>query len=323
MNMNTTISVITPSYNQGSFLPATIESVIGQAGDFCIDYIIVDGASTDDSVAIIRRYAIRMENGEWPIRCRGVRFRWFSEKDRGQVDALMKGFGVAEGTILAWLNSDDTYLPGALQTVAAFFRDQPETGLLYGDAHYCDAAGTVIGSYRTEAYDFQKLAWFNFICQPATFFRKDVWEEVGRLDAGLHYAMDYDLWIRIGSRFPCHYVPEFLATYRLHEASKTVRDATLYENSEEALHVAIRYFGWAPLTRVYNSCNFRCRARLPSFLSRRRLAVLIATVICSLIRSLWLNRGINKKDLHLLHRENFRKLFKSRLEIMTGPKSGA
>jgi glycosyltransferase involved in cell wall biosynthesis len=311
-------SIITPSFNQGHFLPETIESVIGQEGDFVLDYIIVDGGSTDDSVAIIRRYGAMIERGDWPIRCQGIRFRWLSEKDKGQTDALMKGFRMAQGGIFAWLNSDDTYLPGALRTAAAFFREHPETGLLYGDAYYHDTAGTVIGRYRTEAFDFDKLAWFNFICQPSTFFRRDAFEEVSGLDETLHFAMDYDLWIRVSKRFPCRYLPEFLSTYRLHEASKTIRDETLFENSEEALRIAIKYFGWAPLTRIYNSCSFRCRAELPSLLSGSRLAVIPAALLCTVFRSILLNRGIRRNDLKLLNRENFRKLFKNRVDIMTG-----
>jgi glycosyltransferase involved in cell wall biosynthesis len=321
--MNTTISVITPSYNQGNFLPETIESVIGQQGDFRIDYVIVDGASTDDSLAVIRRYLALLESGEWPVRCRGVRLRWLSERDEGQVDALTKGFGMAQGSLLAWLNSDDTYLPGALQSAATFFRAHPETGLLYGKAHYCDTDGKVIGSYRTEPYDFEKLAWFNFICQPATFFRSEVFAKVGGLDAGLHYAMDYDLWVRIGKQFPCSYLPEFLANYRLHESSKTVREETLYENGEEALQLALKHFGWAPLPRVYNACNFLCRARLPSLLARMQPALVVVSIACSVVRSLRLNHGVCLKDLRLLNAENFRKLFKSRLEIMTGSKKDA
>jgi hypothetical protein len=132
--------------------------------------------------------------------------------------------------------------------------------------------------------------------------------------------MDYDLWVRIGSRFPCRYLPRFLSTYRLHEASKTIRDESLYENSEEALRLALKYFGWAPLTRVYNSCSFLCRARLPAFLTGRRFAVIPATVFCTVVRSLLLNRGIRRKDLKLLNRANFRKLFKSRIELMTSKK---
>jgi GT2 family glycosyltransferase len=226
---------------------------------------------------------------------------------------------MARGEILGWLNSDDTYLPGALQVAANHFHGNPDTALLYGDAHYCDTDGAVIGRYRTEEFDFEKLAWFNFICQPSTFFRREAFEAVGGLDGTLNFAMDYDLWVRIGRRFPCRYLPRFLSVYRLHETSKTVRDETLFENSEEALRLALKYFGWAPLTRVYNSCNFYCRSRLPRVLARNKAVLVVATMACSVLRSLWLNRGIRAKDLALLfNRDNFRKLFKSRIEIMTG-----
>lgn len=313
-----TLSIVTPSYNQGEFLAETIESVMSQAGDFVIDYIIVDGGSSDGSVAIIQRYDDLLRRGRWPIRCAGITYRWLSEKDQGQTDALAKGFRMAEGDICAWLNSDDTYLSGTLQTVASFFRLNPDTGLAYGDVHYCDTAGAVIGRYRTEAFDYDKLAWFNFICQPAAFFRKHAFAAVGGLDETLQYAMDLDLWIRLGRRFPCSYLPKLLATYRLHVASKTVRDRTLYENSEEALRLVITYFHWAPLTRVYNSCRAACQARLPARLAGCRAVVVAAAVVCTVARSLWLNRGIRGNDLRLLNRANFQKLFKSRMELMTG-----
>jgi glycosyltransferase involved in cell wall biosynthesis len=315
---NPIISIVTPSYNQGAFLAETIESVISQEGDFSIDYIIVDGGSSDNSVDIIRHYDALLKKGEWPVKCLGITFRWLSEKDKGQTDALMKGFRMAKGGVFAWLNSDDTYLPGTLQTAADFLRDNPDIGLLYGDAHYCDTAGAIIGRYRTEEFDLNTLASFNFICQPSAFFRKDVFDAVAGLDESLHFAMDYDLWIRIGKRFTCRYLPQFLSKYRLHEASKTVRDESLFENGEEALRLAIKHFDRAPLTRVYNSCNFYCRSRLPAFLTKSRLVVICSTLICALSRSLWLNRGIRRNDLRLLNLVNFRKIFKSRLEIMTG-----
>lgn len=318
MGNSITISIITPSYNQGEFLAQTIESVISQAGDLSIDYLVMDGGSTDNSVAIIRHYERLLQQGEWPIKCRGIRYRWISERDRGQTDALLKGFRMARGEILAWLNSDDTYLPGALQTAAGFFRSNPDTGLLYGDAHYCDSAGAVIGRYRTEPFDYAKLAWFNFICQPSTFFRRDVFEAVGRLDETLHFAMDFDLWLRIGKRFPCRYLPGFLSNYRLHDSSKTVSDATLQKNIEEGLRLALKYYDWAPLTRVYASCNCFCRSKLPPFLSRFRPAVICSGLVCTFFRSLWLNRGLRSNDLKLLNISNFKKLFKSRFQVMTG-----
>ena len=316
MKAPTVFSIITPSYNQGVFLAETIESVISQSGDFYIDYIIVDGGSTDNSIDIIRHYEESLGSMQWQTACRGITFRWLSERDTGQSDALMKGFRMAKGELLAWLNSDDAYLPGALQCAAEQFRDHPETALLYGDAHYCDATGATIGSYRTAPFDFEKLAWFNFICQPSAFFRRDVYEELGGVDQTLHFAMDYDLWI--GRRCPCRHLPRVLSRYRLHESSKTVSGETLVRNCEEALQLALKHFGWAPLTRVYNSCDTLCRARLPGFLAASKPARIAATLICSVIRSLRLNRGIRSKDLRLLSRENFRKMSRSRIDIMTG-----
>lgn len=310
-------SIVTPSYNQGEFLAETIESVLCQEGSFSIDYIIIDGGSTDSSVDIIKHYDTLLQSGEWPINCSGIVFRWVSEQDGGQTDALMKGFRMAIGRIFAWLNSDDTYLPGALLAAASFFQDHTDTGLMYGDAHYIDAAASVITSYRTEAFDLDKLASTNIICQPSAFFSKDAFEAVGGLDGTLNFVMDYDLWIRIGRSFPCRHVPHTLATYRLHETSKTISNNTLFNNSEESLAVTIRHFGWAPLTRIYSSCSILCNARLSGMLARNRFAVAAATMICSFFRSLYLNHGFHRNDLKLLTGTNFRKLLKNRLEIMT------
>src|SRR5262245_45147166 len=123
MERHIIFSIITPSYNQGQFLGETIESVISQSGAFSIDYIIVDGGSTDNSVDIIRQYDERLHRGGWPVKCQGISYRWVSEQDKGQADALMKGFLMAKGNIFAWVNSDDTYIPGALQAAAVFFRE--------------------------------------------------------------------------------------------------------------------------------------------------------------------------------------------------------
>lgn len=311
-----TISVVTPSYNQGQFLEETLVSVLSQAGDFYLDYLIIDGGSNDDSVAIIKRYEKLLGEHAWDIRCRGITYRWVSEKDQGQTDALSKGFRLAKGEILAWLNSDDVYLPGTLQTIAAFFRQHPETALLYGAAYYCDPKGVVNGRFATEAFEFSKLAWADFICQPSTFFRQEAFVAVGGLDDTLHYAMDCDLAIRIGQRFDCRYLPQYLSKYRLHEEAKTMRNETLLDFHEEALHLALKYFKWAPLNRVYGACNYYCLTRLPSFLTRFRLPVIGAVLVCTVFRSLWLNRGLRREDLKLLNLGNFRKLFQGRLEIL-------
>jgi hypothetical protein len=230
----------------------------------------------------------------------------------------MKGFRLGTGGIFAWINSDDGYLPLALQAASTFFRDQPGAGLVYGDSYYCNTAGTVIGGYPTEEFDLDSLASFNFICQPSAFFRRAVFEEVGGLDESLHFAMDLDLWIRIGRRFPCRYLPRVLSKYRLHEASKTINNKTLHANIEEGLTLAIKYFDWAPLTRVYASCNCSCQSVLPAFLTKSRVAVICFTLVYTVVRSICLNRGLRRKELKLLKLENFRKLFKSRMDVMTG-----
>jgi glycosyltransferase involved in cell wall biosynthesis len=269
-------------------------------------------------VEIIRKYAELVERGEWPFRSRGLRFRWLSEPDKGQADALMKGFSKADGEIFAWINSDDIYLPGTLQFVAEFFRGDSDSALLYGDALYCDTSGKSLGRYPTEDFDFAKLAWFNFFCQPSTFFRKEAFEKVGALDTSLQFAMDYDLFIRLSKSFKVSYSPRTFAKYRLHDDAKTMRIEVLSQNHEESLHVALNHFGWAPLNRVYGCCNCYCLAKAPQFLIRFRLFTIVATLMCALPRTLWLNRGLRRRDLKLLTWRNIHKLFKNRMEILRG-----
>ena len=302
-----TVSVVTPSYNQGQYLAATIESVLAQEGDFRLDYLVIDGGSADDSVEVIKRYEAMLNGGEWPVRCRDIRYRWVSEKDRGQSDAIVKGFGLAEGAVLAWLNSDDTYLAGALARVVEFFSKHPDTDLVYGKGHYIDVRGEIIGRYPAEPFDYGKLAMFNFICQPAAFFRKKAYDEVGGLDRGLRYTMDYELWIRLAATCRVGYLPEFLATYRLHEESKTMAPADAAAFHEEVLKTTMKYYGWAPLNRVYGCCNTRVRAGMAG-LARFRALVVVVSLCYAVARYLVLNRGIRLDDVKMLTMRNLRKL---------------
>jgi len=318
MGNHPVISIITPSYNQDSFLPQTIESIIGQEGDFYLDYIIIDGASRDSSVTIIKHYAKLLEEKIWDIKCNGINYRWLSEKDRGQAHALMKGFSLAEGEIFAWLNSDDLYLPGTLQTTAVFFQENLSNSFLYGDAHYCDTEGKIVGRYPAEEFDLEKLAYFNFICQPSTFFRRKAFEDVGGLDESLHFTLDYDLFIKIGKRFRCCYMPQVFSKYRLHGTSKTVRSDDLLEYHEEILYLTLKHFNWAPLNQVYGFCYYYCLSRLPVFLKKFRFLMIGSALFCAILRSLWLNHGLHRKDLKLLKLTNLRKIFKERMEILHG-----
>ena len=236
------VSIVTPSFNQGRFLRRTIESVLGQ--DYShIEYIVIDGSSTDDSVDVLRGY--------------GDRFTWVSEADRGQSDAINKGFARCHGSIRAYLNSDDVLCPGAIRTVVAHLDEHPEWDLIYGDAHNIGADDTVLGIYPTADYDFGRLLQNCFICQPAAFWRTRIAERVGLFDAGLHYAMDLDYWLRIdraGGRIA--HVPEILACNRVYAETKTLsaRDRVY----REILNVCRRHAGQAGFSQYFAYWHHRC-----------------------------------------------------------------
>jgi glycosyltransferase involved in cell wall biosynthesis len=209
--MTPLVSVITPSFNQAAFLEETICSVIGQ--DYPqFEYIIIDGGSTDGSVDIIKKYANYLTG-------------WVSERDKGQTDAINKGFARAKGEILAWLNSDDTYQPGAIAQAVACLMDHPEAGMVYGDANFIDANGKIIGRFPAAQTDYKRLRrGYVHITQQAAFFRADLWKRVGPLDPTFYFAMDYDLWVRLAAQAPLLYVPKTWANFRLHGDSKTIAD---------------------------------------------------------------------------------------------------
>lgn len=310
-----TLSIITPSYNQGRFIEETLTSVLSQEGDFYLDYIIVDGGSKDNSVEMMKKYESLLLRKAWPVRCRGIEYRWMSEKDNGQTDAIMKGFRMAKGEVLAWLNSDDTYLPGTLQKAAAAFAKESGTTILYGRSHFTDVEGKVIGKYPTESFDVRRLAQFNFICQPSTFFRKSALDAVGGLDRNLHYVMDYDLWIRLARQFEFTYLPQYLSNYRLHEESKTISPKAALANHKEALEAVRKYYGWSPLNRVYIYCYHVLKSKMPSALTKFNLFLIFLSLPFALVRYIGMNRGIRLEDLKMIKPSNIRKLFMDWMDI--------
>ena len=181
------ISVVTPSYNQARFLEQCIESVLGQ-GYPRLEYLIVDGGSTDGSVEIIRRYADRLSS-------------WVSEPDHGQGDAINKGFARARGELVAWLNADDFYLPGALLAAAEAYRNDPQASFYFGDGFRVGEDGTARAAFfphGPQPYDEAAMIFgMNYVLQPATFMRREPLAAIGHLDAELHYGLDTDLWIRL------------------------------------------------------------------------------------------------------------------------------
>src|ERR1043165_7804200 len=196
------VSIVTPSYNQGRYLRRTIESVLSQDYPH-VEYIVIDGGSSDESVDILRNY--------------GNRFFWRSQRDRGQADAINQGLRLAQGDLIRYLNSDDVLLPGAIATLVLHFQENPSWDVVYGNAYHIDEQDRVLGAYPTAAYDFERLLASCCICQPAAMWHRRIQDRVGLFDDRLHYALDYDYWMRIdraGGKLV--HVPEFLACSRLY-----------------------------------------------------------------------------------------------------------
>jgi glycosyltransferase involved in cell wall biosynthesis len=209
MSATEKITVVTPSYNQAAFLEQTILSVLEQ--DYpALEYFVIDGGSTDGSVDIIKKYANRLAG-------------WVSEKDAGQTDAINKGFARATGSVLAWLNSDDTYRPGAIREAMDLLAEHPGWGMVYGDTRFIDGDGREIGKFPASQTDYEKLKQgYVHIPQQASFFRADLWKKVGPLDPSFFFAMDYDLWVRLARISDLVYVRQTWANFRLHGSAKTI-----------------------------------------------------------------------------------------------------
>ena len=202
------VSIVTPSYNQVQFLEKTIESVLAQ--DYPnLEYIIVDGDSTDGSKELIQRYEKEIST-------------WISEPDQGQSEAINKGFNLAKGEIFAWLNSDDLYYPWAIEQAVDYLLKTPDVGMVYGDTDMIDENGRVIGMFNAQQTNYQRLMRGGvYIPQPAAFWHADLFRKVGGLDASFFFAMDYDLWVRFAKKTEIRYLPQLWSSFRIHSHGKT------------------------------------------------------------------------------------------------------
>ncbi|HEX9950163.1 MAG TPA: glycosyltransferase family 2 protein [Rubricoccaceae bacterium] len=208
-----TFSIVTPSFNQGAYLDETMRSVLDQEGVGPVEYLVADGGSTDGSADIIRRYADRLA---W----------WVSEPDGGQSDAINKGWQRVTGDYVAFLNSDDTYFPGALARVAAAFEANPDAGVVYGQAQWVTEDG--VPTSQTGLFVDGQVVLDRLIGlpQPAAFVRREVLERVGLLDPSFHFALDGEFYIRAVGSFRAVALPDVLASMRLHADAKSVATST-------------------------------------------------------------------------------------------------
>ncbi len=207
----TLVSIITPSYNQAKYLEQTILSVLNQDHPR-IEYIVMDGASTDGSVDIIKKYAGRLVH-------------WESEKDKGQADAINKGFARATGEIIAWLNSDDYYLPGTIRTVVKVFEENPDAVLVYGNMLAVDENGKTFNTLNYKQLTLEDLLCFQIIGQPAVFMRRSALQKTDGLDSTFHFLLDHLLWIQIAKHGRILHIDQTWSAARYHAEAKNVAKA--------------------------------------------------------------------------------------------------
>jgi glycosyltransferase involved in cell wall biosynthesis len=256
-----TISIVTPSYNQGKYLEETIRSVITQKGDFFIDYIVMDGGSTDTSVDLLKKYEALIKTGGFKPRCLGVDFRWVSEKDRGQTHAINKGFQIATGEIVSWINSDDLYFDDAFFTVAGHFLKDPESDFIFGDGDVIDETGRLQWEWLSRPYDLKLMKSYhflwndftNYIMQQATFWRSSIFNKIGMLDESFRYAMDVEYWIKAGEAgLKLKHIPVKLGKFRMIHGTKSLSSPTVFW--PDMLEIFRRYRGarkMAPFLSYY------------------------------------------------------------------------
>jgi glycosyltransferase involved in cell wall biosynthesis len=226
MNDQPLVSIVTPSFNKGPYIEETLLSVRNQTYPR-IEYIVIDGGSTDETLSILEKYS-----GD---------ITWISEPDKGQSDAINKGWKRARGEIIAYLNADDTYPPDAVATAVMYLEEHPDTGMVYGDGILTDETGKFIQTYHAGEFSLRDLVYCrDNILQPALFLRRSVYDRIGGIDENLHLAMDLDYWIRAGLLFKVAYIPAPLATAKIYGDAKSV--ALMHKYVSDYEHILEKVF---------------------------------------------------------------------------------
>lgn len=231
-------AIITPSYNKARYVRACIESIHTQAG-VEIDHWVLDNCSNDGTVEILQDVLSRNPR----------QFKLLVEKDRGQASAINKGFSLAQGEIMGWLNADDLYLPNALSKVERYFRDHPEVDLVYGKMRIVDEDRNLIHLHTAHTPDLKQLKKQDYIPQPTSFWRRRVWEKIGPLDESLHWGLDWDFYLRAFATFQVAFLDEELAEAVYDKDMKTRTGGAARVRELQA--VARRYDGWMNPTNLY------------------------------------------------------------------------
>ncbi len=263
------VSIVTPVLDGVRFVARAIDSVLAQ--DYPnVEYVLVDGGSSDGTRDVASAY--------------GERVRTIVLQGSTQVQALNAGFAAARGTIFGFLNADDAYEPGAVSAAVAALADAPDAPFVYGEADHVDESGAVLGPYPVEPYSPEALAARCIVCQPAAFFRAGAFRRVGGFDPHLHYALDYDLWIKLAALGTPVKFASKIAVSRMHQGNKTLgrRGAAYWETME----VLRRHFGYVPYDWVAAYAAHLSDGRDHFFQESRRSRL---NVISSLAVGLYVN----------------------------------
>lgn len=253
-----TVAIVTPSFNQGKFIKETIYSVLAQEGDYALKYVIADGGSSDNTLKIINLIDRKIRQGEIKPCCKHFSLIYWSKKDKGQSDALNKGFAKANSDYCGWLNSDDVYAnPRAIASMIGAFETHPNTSLVQGNMNFMDEYSKIIGASKINKIDNEQLQnmlplilQYCFIQQPATLFTRKLWDRLEGVDSSYYYAMDWDLWIRAyrkGLKFIRLNAP--VANFRVHSSGKTTNPSINYIEEHLRLYRKHHLFN-----RAYFSC---------------------------------------------------------------------